>query len=681
MKKFITPTYTFTPGASGVGTVNLSGITGFNIKNLISIINQTRGIVIYSTASVDLRYTNVSGTTVTLNFDTSTQNAADVLQVIYEEQGQKASASSDSVVLSSDQPAIPVKGSLTALPIQTSEYLPVRVAPALKFRTTFASAITNSVDSNFFTLLQTGSGQTINQTGGNLVLTTGTTANSETIIRSTQSFADALICRYTLIASQRIINQNLFVELVDVIGDSLAITVNSATSITVTIPSNPFTSVNVGQSVHVGNFSGISGAISGRYAIASVSGNNVTFTVAGFPVSGSGTCSVWGWNYSQVVYNGTGATSVNYDTQRRGYNSGFTAAAINTTASPGHMGIMTLEDGVAAYLDQLVASNTALQTTMRASRVQNIPEQTANLFLQIRSLNGSTAPASTTTFTIGMCHVENYTSMPVSINQVKAQAFNSAQPISVVNTPAVTVSSGTVTTVTTVNTVAAVTAANLALPGSITDVASAALTTTTTTAAFTPTFGTSYVVTIPVTVVTGTTPTLDVGIEVSDDSGTNWFRVYDFPRITTTGIYRSPQLAFSGNRVRYVQTVGGTTPSFTRAVLRLQTSVPGVELKSFIDRTINLNTLNSTTPSYFVEGSVNFNIYSRVTAQTTAATLTLQFSDDNVNWHTTANTLTSVVGFAHTKVSNEQWKFARLIVSAAGTGITLAEVAVKALRN
>jgi len=85
MKKFITPTYTFTPGASGVGTVNLSGITGFNVKNLVSIINQTKGVVIYATGSQSLRYTNVSGTTVTLFFDTTGMSSGDVLQVIYED--------------------------------------------------------------------------------------------------------------------------------------------------------------------------------------------------------------------------------------------------------------------------------------------------------------------------------------------------------------------------------------------------------------------------------------------------------------------------------------------------------------------------------------------------------------------------------------------------------------------
>jgi hypothetical protein len=90
MKKFITPSYTFTPGTPGVGSVDLSGVTDFNIKKLVSIINQTRGVLIYSTASSNLKYTNVSGTIVTLNSDTSSHNSADNLQIIYEDESPLA---------------------------------------------------------------------------------------------------------------------------------------------------------------------------------------------------------------------------------------------------------------------------------------------------------------------------------------------------------------------------------------------------------------------------------------------------------------------------------------------------------------------------------------------------------------------------------------------------------------
>lgn len=84
MKAFITPEYIFTPGGAGVGTVDLIGIDDFNIKRLVAVINQTSGSIIYSTADPALDYTSVSGTTITLGFDTSTMSSNDTLQVIYD---------------------------------------------------------------------------------------------------------------------------------------------------------------------------------------------------------------------------------------------------------------------------------------------------------------------------------------------------------------------------------------------------------------------------------------------------------------------------------------------------------------------------------------------------------------------------------------------------------------------
>lgn len=647
MKQIIDFSPAFVPAAR---TLNFSTMEGFSLRKLMAVINMTRGQVIYVTGKAGLGFTSFTNNILTLEFDTSTQSSGDVLQVLYDI-------------------------GKSSLPSQNDEYVPIRPLPQKKWRTTFASVIASGVNSEFFTLLQTGAGQAVSQSAGNLVITSGTTANAETVIRSNEVFSDSLIMRWKTILSQRIANQNFFVELVDVIGDGLALTVNSATSITVTIPNNTFTSQNVGQSMYVGIISGVSGAIPGRYAIASVSGNNVNFTVAGWPASGSGTVSLFGWNYYQARYQGTTATSVDFDAQRRGWNSGFTTATINTTASPGHVGIIQSEDGTTTLMDQLVASATGTQAVTRASRVENIPAQETDLRLQIRVLNGSTAPASTTTWTIGFVSVEDYIPQSVSIHNIKPQSLNTPMPTVFASAQPVT-QSGTwnvgQTGTWNINAVSAINA-------TVADVGSAALTTSTTTAAIAPTGGISYQVNIPVTAVSGTNPTLDVSIEESDDNGTNWFKVYDFPRITAVGMYRSPILRMRGTRVRYVQTVGGTTPSFTRAINRIQLSNPSNQIAQIIDRTIVPNTLNSASPALLVEGCQDFNIFIRCTAQTTPATITLQFSDDNVNWHTTGNTLTTSVSIAHTKVANEQWKFARAIVSAAGTGITLAELTLKAV--
>jgi hypothetical protein len=67
-------------------TIDFTVIPNFNIKQLIAVINQTSGTIIYATGNPNLGYTTLSGNTVTLVCDTSSQNNADVLQVIYDDQ-------------------------------------------------------------------------------------------------------------------------------------------------------------------------------------------------------------------------------------------------------------------------------------------------------------------------------------------------------------------------------------------------------------------------------------------------------------------------------------------------------------------------------------------------------------------------------------------------------------------
>lgn len=552
-----------------------------------------------------------------------------------------------------------------ALPSASSIAIPTRNTPQKIFRTTFSS-VQSGVDSTYFNTIRTGTGQTVNQAGGNLLLTTGTSTNAETILRSTESFTGNFIFKYTTSLSQRIANQNFIVELVDVIGDGLALTVNSAVSITVTIPSNPFTSTNIGQSMYVGNITGVAG-IPGRYTIASIAGNNVTFTVAGWPVSGSGTVSLFGWNYYQIIYNGTTATAATYDAQKKGWNSGVTTATINTTAGVGHMGIISNEESVGAYLDQLVASSTTIQTTMRASRVQNIPDPSIPLYIQIRTLNGSTAPASTSTWTIGLTSLENYISTNVAINNVKAQSFNTPLPVQVQNTPAVTISSGTVSTVSTVST------ANLAAPITTADRASAAATTTFTSAAITPSSGQiSYSVQINTTVVSGTTPTMDCVIQESLDSGTNYFDVYSFERVTAAGNLITPLMRITGNRLRYICTIAGTTPSFTFSITRVGSQAqPASGVRRYFDRTMNPNSASSTSIVFNIEACAMASFIYSQAAAITNPTLIVQYSEDGINWSDTALTLTPTgAGNFYIPNPDKISKFARLFVSVAGSGVT-----------
>lgn len=231
----------------------------------------------------------------------------------------------------------------------------------------------------------------------------------------------------------------------------------------------------------------------------------------------------------------------------------------------------------------------------------------------------------------------------------------------------------------TLSAVSTVTNGNVGFPGSVADVASAALTASATVAAVTPTYGCSYEVNIPVTAVSGAGATLDVSIEESDDSGTNWYNVYEFPRISAVGIYRSPKLALTGNRVRYVQTVGGTSPSFTRAINRNQCSDMVNPVRQLINRSIALATLNSATPSLNAQNCRNAQLVIKIGAATTPPQLQLEGSDDNgASWYPIGTPLAAVASStAQTTVANVQCGLIRARVSTAGAAVTADHVLIK----
>ena len=306
----------------------------------------------------------------------------------------------------------------------------------------FAKVIASGLDPGLGTVINTGSGQTVSQSAGNLVLTAGTTINAETIVRLNGIVSSEFTVQINSLLSQRVANNNFFLELVDVIGDNLAITIVNATTVTVTIPNNPFTAQNIGQSMYLGAYVGTGVFVPGRYAINAVAGNVVTFTVSGF-TAGAGTCSVFGWNYHQLRYAGATATSADYDTQRNGWNSGFTAATINTTASPGHIAYLTSEQSGAIFADALAASSGLTNAiTQRASRNNNVPFGQANLRLQIRMVNGTVAPTATT-WTINLVELRKRISAAVSLKEIDLVNCRQALPVVLNNSSNI----GTVTTV------------------------------------------------------------------------------------------------------------------------------------------------------------------------------------------------------------------------------------------
>jgi hypothetical protein len=316
----------------------------------------------------------------------------------------------------------------------------VRQSPADIWSVGFADTGSSLLASEF-TQRRLGTGVGVTQGSSNLLVTSGTTANSEFLARSTTAFRGAFIARHKTILSQRIAQNNFAVMMADLIGEGLSCTINSATSITVTKTAHGFTANNVGQFMMVGAINGANG-VPGRYAIASVpTVDTITFTVAGWPASGSCTVDLFGWNYIWTQYSGTTATSASIDAQRRGWNSGLTTATINTTASPGHV-MNTYADGRnVAWSDALVASATTPTVTTRGSRIESLPDDDVELYVYLWAYNGTTNPASTTTWTIGFVSVEDNANVPAYIAGVRPTG--NAAPLPISGTVAV---SGTVTT-------------------------------------------------------------------------------------------------------------------------------------------------------------------------------------------------------------------------------------------
>lgn len=562
---------------------------------------------------------------------------------------------------------VSVTGTLTDTAVQTQPAVPVRQVSQMTDGAGFGAVGSSVLDPYFNAPIVSGS-VTYNQAAGSLNIVAGTTTNSEFLARSVKSYRGSMRMKFGIIASQRIVNNSLAVMLADLIGEGLAYTINSTTSVTVAIPSHTFNATNVGQFIQFGGITSAA-AVPGRYAIASVvAGVSIDLTVSGFPASGSGTCTLFGRNYIRNLVTGATATAINVDAQRNGWATGDTAAPINTTAGVGTLVQAEMTGREVFWSDTLRASSITPTVTTRASRYENIPDAETELYVFAWSFNGTTAPASSTTFTLGSVSVESFPNNSVYLQGMRSMGLANMLPVFPTG--------GTIATVTSVT---SVTAANLAIPGIIADTASTAISATATTATITPTFGNSFIVNFPVTVVTGTSPTLDVDVETSDDTGTNWFKVYSFPRITAVGIYRSPKISFNGNRVRYVQTIGGTSPSFTRSINRLQCSDSVDSIRQLIDRSIVLTTLNSATPSVNIQNCRNAQLVVNIGAATVAPILQLQGSDDNgLSFYSVGTPLTAVASSTvQATVANVNSQLLRAIVSTAGTTVTAGYVLIK----
>jgi hypothetical protein len=79
--------YTFMPDSPGFGTVSFSGIS-LTLDNIKLITNVTRNEIIYNFADSTAGAASFGLNTLTLDYDTSTHSASDVLQIILDVPGE-----------------------------------------------------------------------------------------------------------------------------------------------------------------------------------------------------------------------------------------------------------------------------------------------------------------------------------------------------------------------------------------------------------------------------------------------------------------------------------------------------------------------------------------------------------------------------------------------------------------
>lgn len=216
-------------------------------------------------------------------------------------------------------------------------------------------------------------------------------------------------------------------------------------------------------------------------------------------------------------------------------------------------------------------------------------------------------------------------------------------------------------------------------PGAVisaTDRASAALTASGNSGTIANDFGAAMSALISVTANSGTGQRMDVALQESFDNGSTWQDIWHCPRFTNSNVAFAMPYMLIGGRRRWNYTVGGSSPSFTFAITAMMGSLPpsGV-LRQFFDYTsaaggtVNVNSLNSATPTYFVEGCKEFTVnISMASGGSGAPVFQLQTSPDGTNWFNVGSTITGTASTNQTlNIANNPARYARILVSTAGT--------------
>lgn len=335
-------------------------------------------------------------------------------------------------------------------PHEDSYGIPTRPINRRNVRCSFTMTGAGLVSTKMQPIGSTGTGISVSQTGGNLVIAAGTTPNAEFLARSISAFSGMRTLLQSTVLSNRIANNIFDVWLADLIGEGLEFTINSATSITVALSGsvNPFDQFT-GSKVEIGAIQGAAG-IPMSATVASTAGMTVMLTVAGWPSSGTGTCCLWGFNAFKLRYNGATVTNMIMGSRRQGYDATDVTATIQTTASPGHITRSEISNESATMMNRLRASSTSAPWTPCGDVPDQLPANEEELYVFVRCLNGTVAPASSTTWTLGFWDCAESAPIEVSIvtsgqlPDQKAMAVRQVGSVGISSLPAIPAGGNTI---------------------------------------------------------------------------------------------------------------------------------------------------------------------------------------------------------------------------------------------
>lgn len=471
MKKLITPSYTFTPGLGGVGTIDLYGIKNFNVGKIYCLIHKPTGTIIYSLGILGLTYSAVSTTMVTLQANTSTYNANDKIDIIYDEDLQPVTSNVDiwrhgfgGNTLNTDYFEVLNTGAgqtvrvgqvkrectftrstttatVTAVAhgMVTGDLITILYTPdelAIIYSTVIITV--TGVDTFTFTCLNAGvaSGAlTYGQDVSNLQLLSGITPNSETVIKSKKSFTGTLDFTFGLHMNQRIANTELIVGLYEINPNEVGIPC--------TISGQIATITEVGhghlQGQEIQILTSTDGSIvPNSVRIISVPDNDTfTFACVG-GVGASATITYFCYESAiQLKYDGTSVTNARFSTFRNVWDSP-APVTISTTAGLPNAYKIQIKRGNVTYGDY--SPNSTSGTSVRAERNKEIPDVlNAEFYIFIRLKNLAVAPATSTTCTFSFFEVNQNGAIPVDFATNGLASFQSQVPVQVLVMPTTSV--------------------------------------------------------------------------------------------------------------------------------------------------------------------------------------------------------------------------------------------------